>query len=107
MSYPWKGNVRELENVVERALIQYSGGVLNFGEIIYSQNVDTPVFLNRKGRVLNLDEVNAKHIMSVLELTKGKINGPGGAADLLGIHKSTLRSRMDKLGIDYGRKKQT
>ncbi|MBU1056645.1 MAG: hypothetical protein KKC46_22860 [Proteobacteria bacterium] len=40
----------------------------------------------------------------VLELTKGKINGPKGAADLLGIHKSTLRSRMDMLGIDYGRK---
>ncbi|MFH2045772.1 MAG: hypothetical protein ABIK92_11570 [Pseudomonadota bacterium] len=74
--------------------------------LIYSQNVDTPVFLNRKGRVLKLNEVNAHHISMVLELTKGKINGPGGAADLLGLHKSTLRSRMDKLGIDYGRKKK-
>jgi hydrogenase-4 transcriptional activator len=40
-----------------------------------------------------------------LELAKGKINGPGGAAELLGIHPNTLRKRMDKLGIRYKRRK--
>ncbi len=105
MEYPWKGNVRELENVVERALIQYSGGLLSFGCFIFSQMEDAPVLSGVYGSVLKLDEVNARHIQKVLELTHGKINGPEGAADLLGLHKSTLRSRMDKLGISYGRKK--
>ena len=53
--------------------------------------------------LLNLDEANAVHITEVLKLAKGKIDGPGGAAELLGINPSTLRSRLDKLGIRYRR----
>jgi DNA-binding protein Fis len=53
---------------------------------------------------LNLDEANAVHITEVLKLAKGKIDGPGGAAELLGINPSTLRSRLDKLGIGYRRR---
>jgi transcriptional regulator with GAF, ATPase, and Fis domain len=52
----------------------------------------------------NLDDVIFRHIQRVLSKTKGKINGPDGASACLGINPSTLRNRMKKLGIDYGRK---
>ena len=54
--------------------------------------------------VLSLDEINAQHIRQALETAGGKINGPGGAAQILGLNPNTLRSRMNKLGIPYGRK---
>lgn len=103
MDYPWKGNVRELENMVERALIQYNGGLLNFGHFIFSQVEETPELSSPDGRMLTLNEANARHIQKALEVTRGKINGPGGTADILGIHPSTLRCKMDKLGIKYGK----
>jgi len=52
----------------------------------------------------NLDEAISRHIRRVLSKTTGKVNGPDGAAAYLGINPSTLRNRMKKLGIDYGRK---
>jgi transcriptional regulator with GAF, ATPase, and Fis domain len=54
--------------------------------------------------VLSLNEINAQHIRQALETAGGKINGPGGAAQILGLHPNTLRSRMIKLGILFGRK---
>ncbi|MBA3036021.1 MAG: AAA family ATPase, partial [Desulfobacterium sp.] len=104
IDYQWKGNVRELENMVERALIQYNGGFLNFGHFIVSQVQDTPILSSTDGRMLTLCEVNVRHIQKALEATHGKINGPEGAARILGIHPSTLRCKMDKLGIKYGKK---
>jgi len=58
-----------------------------------------------KDEFLNLDIVNARHINKALKMTKGKIHGPTGAAELLGINPSTLRHRMRKLGIPQGRRK--
>ena len=55
----------------------------------------------------DLDEVISRHIRRVLSMTKGKVNGPDGAAFFLGINPSTLRNRMKKLGIDYGRKSKS
>ena len=49
----------------------------------------------------NLDEITSQHIRKVLTKTNGKIHGPGGAAELLGINASTLRNRMNKLNIEY------
>lgn len=49
-------------------------------------------------------EFNTRHIEMALGLAKGKINGPGGAAELLDVKPNTLRRRMDKLGIAYGKK---
>ncbi|MBN1841919.1 MAG: sigma 54-interacting transcriptional regulator [Deltaproteobacteria bacterium] len=107
MAYDWPGNVRELENVVERSLIQHPHGPLDFDHLI----------MTRKGRhgraktqdgngdILTLNEMNARHIRRALELAKGKINGPEGAAELLDIHPNTLRKRMNKLGIPYRRRK--
>ena len=54
-----------------------------------------------------LDELNSMHISRALKISNGKINGPNGAAEALDIHPHTLRKRMDKLGIPYGRKIKT
>lgn len=106
MNYDWPGNVRELENIIERALILNS---LNRDHPITFDNLIIPS-INKKGfhkkpdNVFNLDEVVRAHIIHVLKKTKGKIHGAGGAAELLGINASTLRNRMNKMGIVYGRK---
>ena len=107
LTYEWPGNVRELGNVIERELILNKGEALAFQNIIpgppnsASQN-DAP----REGEILEMDKAFARHILNVLTLTEGKINGPGGAAALLKTNPSTLRHRMDKLGIPYGWKRR-
>jgi len=58
----------------------------------------------RNRALLSLDEINARHIRRALKMAGGKINGPGGAAQILGLHPNTLRKRMSKLGIPFGRK---
>jgi len=57
--------------------------------------------VSTKGRPLRLDDVVASHIRRVLRLTGGKIHGPGGAGELLGVNPNTLRYRMRKLGIPF------
>jgi len=107
IAYDWPGNVRELENMIERALIQHRGGVLSFETLL-----PLPVFGDREatrdaGRnraLVSLDEINARHIRRALEMAGGKINGGGGAAQILGVHPNTLRKRMNKLGIPFGRR---
>ena len=58
----------------------------------------------RNRDLVPLDEITAGHIKQALKGAGGKINGPGGAAEILGLHPNTLRARMNKLGIPYGRK---
>jgi transcriptional regulator with GAF, ATPase, and Fis domain len=107
MAYDWPGNVRELENLIERALIQSRGNMLSFETLSAPQvpvGREVARDAGRNRTVLSLDEINAQHIRQALETAGGKINGPGGAAQILGLHPNTLRSRMNKLGIPYGRK---
>jgi len=107
MAYDWPGNVRELENLIERALIQSTGDMLSFETLSAPQVPVGRGVTHDAGRnrtVLSLDEINAQHIRQALETAGGKINGVGGAAQILGLHPNTLRSRMIKLGIPYGRK---
>ncbi len=103
MQYDWPGNVRELENVVERNLILNPKGPLSFKELISGSISHTSVVVTEE-KWETLDVVATRYIKRVLEKTKGKINGPGGAAEILGINPNTLRNRMRKLGIDFGRK---
>jgi len=107
MAYDWPGNVRELENLIERALIQSRGDMLSFETISAMPVSGDHVGIRDSGRnrtVLSLDEINAQHIRQALEMAGGKINGPGGAAQTLRLHPNTLRSRMNKLGIPFGRR---
>jgi transcriptional regulator with GAF, ATPase, and Fis domain len=105
MDYHWPGNVRELQNIVERELILNPGGPLTFRQLKVSQQERTLEASDKIEHTTNLEEVVSAHIRQVLARTKGKIHGKGGAAELLGVNASTLRNRMNKLGIEYGRKR--
>jgi transcriptional regulator with GAF, ATPase, and Fis domain len=107
VAYHWPGNVRELENVIERALILSKGAPLTFNELTGGKP-EASSFIpgGTQESPLNLDELISQHIRRVLEMTKGKVHGKGGAAELLGINPSTLRNRMNQLGIPYGRRRQ-
>jgi transcriptional regulator with GAF, ATPase, and Fis domain len=92
-SYHWPGNVRELENVLERALILSTGPALSVEETLgaptsHPQPSDE-----------SFDAAARGHVRAVLERCGWRINGPGGAAEVLAVHPSTLRSRMARLGI--------
>jgi hydrogenase-4 transcriptional activator len=109
VTYHWPGNVRELENVVERAIILNPTGPVSFEQLASTPNGNAPyqqppVEPLQMDESLDLDDATAKHIKRVLRITGGKIYGPGGAAELMGINPNTLRGRMRKLNIPYGRK---
>jgi transcriptional regulator with PAS, ATPase and Fis domain len=107
MAYDWPGNVRELENLIERALIRSRGGVLSFETLFETQVPVSHKVIRGEGQdrtLLSFDEMTAQHIRQALQMAGGKINGPGGAAQLLGLHPNTLRTKMSKLGIPYGRR---
>jgi transcriptional regulator with GAF, ATPase, and Fis domain len=107
MAYAWPGNVRELENVIERALILSKGRPLTFDNIVWpDDNREHEESATRIDDFLNLDHVISKHIQHALHTTKGRVHGPSGAAQLLGLNPSTLRHRMRKLGILHGGGKQ-
>jgi DNA-binding NtrC family response regulator len=95
-----------LENTVERALILNRNGPLGFDRLILTQQEEEiPALPHQEDGPLRIDEVISRHIRAVLRLTKGKVHGPGGAAELMDLNPSTLRNRMNKLGIPYGREK--
>lgn len=105
-SYSWAGNVRELQNVVERELILNPSGPLKFNQFLMHQNknkFDQNINQNSlvETNITDLDSIIKTHIEKILKLAQGKIHGKGGAAELLGINPSTLRNRMNKLGIIY------
>jgi transcriptional regulator with GAF, ATPase, and Fis domain len=102
--YEWPGNVRELENVIEREMILTSKGPLAFNNISGKEgglSHSAPAF-NLES--FSLEEISIHHITRALEKAGGKIHGANGAAELLGVNPSTLRSRMKKLGINFGKK---
>lgn len=103
-AYHWPGNVRELENLVERELIHNRGkgkkGRLTFEHFEMLPKTEAPAMPHEMGYDLRtLDEAVSQHIRRALQTCNGKISGPRGAAQLLGINPNTLRSRMRKLGI--------
>jgi len=102
--YSWPGNVRELENLVERELILHRDGSLYFDSLPFEQVGGTVQRTKSPDPPLEtLDAVMTNHIIRVLRHCKGRINGSGGTAEILGMHPNTLRARMKKLGIGYGR----
>jgi PAS domain S-box-containing protein len=95
-AYRWPGNIRELENVLERAVILSSGDVLEIDPAILATPSSTPVAKDRA----SLETVERDHIIAVLRETRWVIDGPRGAAKILGLHPNTLRNRLKKLGIE-------
>jgi PAS domain S-box-containing protein len=99
MRWPWPGNIRELENFLERAVILTRGPVLyvplaelemKVDEALQTAEADSPT----------LHEAEREHILRVLRETDGQIGGPEGAAERLGLKRTTLNSKMKKLGIE-------
>jgi transcriptional regulator with GAF, ATPase, and Fis domain len=105
-TYSWPGNIRELENLIERALIQSKGQNENAPLRLDLFNISPKAYdarepLREDHPVLILDEAISEHIKRVLRMTNGKISGKNGAAQILGINPNTLRSKMRKLGIPF------
>ncbi len=89
--YGWPGNVRELRNLIERAMILTKGSTLRIDP------PKTPGSPESEG--VRLEEIERTHILSILEETRWRISGNRGAAERLGLKPTTLRSRMEKLGV--------
>ncbi|MGZ8157708.1 MAG: sigma 54-interacting transcriptional regulator [Methylobacter sp.] len=94
-NYDWPGNIRELRNVIERAVILARGPVLK----INLPNDTLATASATKSQLLSLEDVEHEHILHILEISGWRIRGEGGAAAILGLKPSTLESRMTKLGI--------
>jgi transcriptional regulator with GAF, ATPase, and Fis domain len=115
LSYDWPGNVRELAAVIERAAILGAGHRLNVGAALgqtsLSGNRTTstagepapPTAGTPGGGIATLDDAMRSHIERALRMTKGRIEGAGGAAERLDINPYTLRARMRKLRVDWTR----
>jgi formate hydrogenlyase transcriptional activator len=88
-NYSWPGNIRELRNVIEQAVIVSNGGQLYLDMPTSAGDIPSPT----------LKEAERQHIVSVLSKTDWRIKGPAGAARLLGMNSSTLYSAMRRLGI--------
>ena len=91
--YNWPGNVRELENLIERAVILCPGPVLQLADKLENPTASPSAGLR------TLEETEREQILKTLMVTAWRVNGKNGAAAILGLHPSTLRARMQKLGI--------
>jgi formate hydrogenlyase transcriptional activator len=124
MSYEWPGNIRELQNIIERGVVLSNRSILTLDEGLLpiaphkatpaaSEPIPEPAAVRPdsglpSGRPTTevprlprpLEAVERDHIVAALEHTTGIIDGPKGAAKILELHPSTLRARMKKLGIE-------
>jgi DNA-binding NtrC family response regulator len=96
--WPWPGNIRELENFLERSVILTRGSVL----YVPLAELETKASHERKeleSSSSTLQEAEREHILAILRETKGQIGGADGAAERLGLKRTTLNSKLKKLGI--------
>jgi formate hydrogenlyase transcriptional activator len=121
MNYQWPGNIREMQNVIERAMIVSAGPTLRLdsdlmpvaaaAKRVEAIETDAPDDRREDPKspklLLTLDEAERDHILSALQHAAGVVDGPKGAARILSIHPNTLRHRMNKLGIKGSRHRQS
>jgi transcriptional regulator with GAF, ATPase, and Fis domain len=100
MAYDWPGNIRELEHLIERSILLTQGDEIT--------NIEIPSYSSMQQyigddnlRIKTMEEMERDHILSILKMCKGKVFGPGGAAEILNIPSTTLNSKIKKLGIKY------
>ena len=92
INYAWPGNIREMKNVIERAMILSPGPILHIDQLDKDEEPQS--------EVKTLGELERTHIIQTLEQTGWRVSGPRGAAQKLGLKESTLRWRMKKLGVE-------
>ena len=105
--YEWPGNIRELQNVIERAAVISTGRLLqlpeewavSFEPLSGAEAAEVSRAIDPPAREATLEELERSHILQVLQQTRWRVEGSKGAAAILGLNPSTLRSRMHKLGI--------
>jgi formate hydrogenlyase transcriptional activator len=112
IDYRWPGNIRELQNIIERAVVLTKGPVLCLDPLLLPKSPLASPALKRSDQEAedqgtcpgfpSLEETERNHILAALKRAKGVVEGPNGAAKMLDLHPNTLRGRMQKLGI--GRK---
>jgi DNA-binding NtrC family response regulator len=101
MDYTWPGNVRELQNVIERSVLMANDTVLRDVSFMSSSAAPPKEPQSEEiSRIKTIAEMEKDHILAVLRKCKGRISGAGGAAELLRLPASTLKSKMKKLGIE-------
>jgi formate hydrogenlyase transcriptional activator len=96
VSHSWPGNIRELQNLIERSVIRSSGDELH----VPLGDLDGDAVIERGVYIRTLEEAERLHILTTLKKTRWVVSGPRGAAARLGINRSTLQFRMKKLGIE-------
>ena len=105
--YRWPGNIRELQNVIERAVVLSQGPVLELDRelapVPLAGNEAVESVSEGPAKFATLEQVERNQIVRILDQTGWVIEGPEGAAKLLKLHPNTLRSRMGKLGIKRAR----
>jgi len=97
-SYRWPGNIRELENVIERAVILADNPIIQIDPEMLASRSDSTAQAETPNNA-SFEAISRQHILSVLEQTRWIIEGASGAANILNMQPSTLRYRMKKLGI--------
>jgi DNA-binding NtrC family response regulator len=96
--YDWPGNIRELENIIERCLVVSKGSTMDFIELPEKTLLPIPSSIP-EANIKTIREAEKEHILAALEFCKGRISGPDGAARLLDISPTTLAARLKKFGI--------
>lgn len=97
MDYSWPGNIRELQNLLERTILFAKHNFIDeiwLPEVKHKQNLQESL-----SKIKTIDEIQRDHVLSVLKHCNERVSGPGGAAELLNLPPSTLNARMKKLGI--------
>lgn len=98
-SYPWPGNIREMQHLMERTVLLAKESLIN--EIVFASSLDGvhKMHIVQNEKLGSLEEIERAHILRVLEACGGKISGPGGASEILQISTSSLYAKMKKYGI--------
>jgi formate hydrogenlyase transcriptional activator len=116
VNYPWPGNIRELQNVIERAIIVSADPTIRLDSDLMpvaaaAKETEAPedqqADVNSSKPLRTLDEAERDHILAALQNAGGVVDGPKGAAKILSIHPNTLRHRMEKLGIKGSRHRRS
>jgi transcriptional regulator with GAF, ATPase, and Fis domain len=97
--YNWPGNIRELEHLVERSILLSSGDTIKRFELPSPRQEEPTKSSGKELKLKTIDDNERDHILSVLKYCNGRISGEGAAAEILGVPKSTLHSKMKRLGI--------